>query len=318
MLKPSNRLTLELKRLASEHFDSCTNCGHKFVEAEHSCSGYLENEEPAYLCDDCSGTLTELAARTYFIPRPYEVPPCDAKLWRYMDFTKYVSLLSSRGLYFTRTDCFEDIFEGATGLKKNKAKWDSHYLKFFRSAIKNPPEGYKCKLSDTEVDEQAQKLLSDLEAGGESHRRRTFVSCWHESEHESEAMWRLYSNFLANAVAVRTSYQNLYVSLGRDPSIKIGRIKYIDLKKNYAGINDAFWRKRKSFEHEREIRALLSDFENQDIGKIVPCDLEVLIEEVFVSPKAPPWFAHLVNDVNEKYGVTVKVSPSELVEEPFF
>jgi hypothetical protein len=35
-------------------------------------------------------------------------------------------------------------------------------------------------------------------------------------------------------------------------------------------------------------------------------------------PKAPPWFVHLVNDVSEKYGVTVKVSPSELVEEPFF
>lgn len=212
MLKPSNRFTIELKRLAFEHFDSCTNCGHKFVEAEHYCSGYLANDEPAYLCDDCSGELTELAARIYFIPQPYEIPTANAKLWRYMDFTKYVSLLSSRGLYFTRTDCFEDIFEGAKGLKKNKAKWDSHYLEFFRSAIKNPPEGYRCELSDSEVDEQAQKLLSDLETGGEAHKRRTFVSCWHEGEHESEAMWRLYSSFLANAVAVRTSYQNLYVS----------------------------------------------------------------------------------------------------------
>jgi hypothetical protein len=113
-------------------------------------------------------------------------------------------------------------------------------------------------------------------------------------------MWRLYSSFIDNAVAVRTSYQKLYVSLGRDPSIKIGRIKYIDLKKNYAGVNDAFWRKRKSFEHEREVRALLLDSRSQDTGKIVPCDLEVLIEEVFVSPKAPLWFIRLVNDVNEK------------------
>lgn len=318
MLKPSNRFTIELKRLAFEHFNSCTNCGHNFVEGEHSFSGYFAEDEPAYLCNNCSGKLTELAARTYFIPRPYEVPPADIKLWRYMDFTKYVSLLSSRGLYFTRTDCFEDIFEGAKGLKKNKDKWDSHYLNFFRSAIKNPPDGYKCELSDSEVDEQAQKLLTDLEVGGESDKRQTFVSCWHESEHESEAMWRLYSSFLANAVAIRTSYRNLYASLGRDPSIKIGRIEYIDLKKDYAGINDAFWRKRKSFEHEREVRALLSDFNCKDLGKIVPCDLAVLIEEVFVSPKAPPWFVHLLNDINEKYGVKVTVSQSELVEEPFF
>lgn len=300
MPKPSNQFTLKLKRLAFEHFDSCTKCGYKFVEAEHSCSGYLANDEPSYLCDECSGELTELAARTYLIPRPYEIPTADAKLWRYMDFTKYVSLLSSRGLYFTRADCFEDIFEGAKGLRKNKAKWDSHYLEFFRSAIKNPPEGYKCELSDSEVDEQAQKLLSDMEAGGEALKRRTYASCWHVGDHESEAMWRLYSSFIDNAVAVRTSYQKLYVSLGRDPSIKIGRIKYIDLKKNYAGVNDAFWRKRKSFEHEREVRALLLDSRSQDTGKIVPCDLEVLIEEVFVSPKAPLWFIRLVNDVNEK------------------
>jgi hypothetical protein len=150
------------------------------------------------------------------------------------------------------------------------------------------------------VDEQAQKLLSDMEAGGEALKRRTYASCWHVGDHESEAMWRLYSSFIDNAVAVRTSYQKLYVSLGRDPSIKIGRIKYIDLEKNYAGVNDAFWRKRKSFEHEREVRALLLDSRSQDTGKIVPCDLEVLIEEVFVSPKAPLWFIRLVNDVNEK------------------
>ncbi|NWD07662.1 hypothetical protein HX874_28255 [Pseudomonas gingeri] len=235
-----------------------------------------------------------------------------------MDFTKYVSLLSSRGLYFTRTDCFEDIFEGAKGLKKRKDGWDSHYLEFFRSAIRNPPDGVECKLSDADVEEQAQKLLRDLEVGGENHKKRTFVSCWHESEHESEAMWRLYSTFLANAVAVRTSYQSLYLSLDRDPSIAIGRIKYIDLKNSYAGVNDAFWRKRKSFEHEREVRALLSDYGTQDLGKIVKCNLEVLIEEVLVSPKAPAWFVDLVNDVNEKFGLSVKVSLSELNEVPFF
>lgn len=318
MQKMTNRLTTELRRLSFESHDYCVSCSYSFKEGDTSHLGYGNDDEPLYVCGGCIHMLKETAARHAFFPRPYDIPEKSSKLWRYMDFTKYVSLLSSRGLYFTRADCFEDTFEGAKGIKRNKAKWDSFYLEFFRSAIKNPPEGNTCELSDSEVEDQARKLLSDLEAGGEARKKSTFVSCWHESEHESEAMWRLYSSFLANAVAVRTSYQNLYMSLDRNPAISIGRIRYIDLKKNYAGVNDAFWRKRKSFEHEREVRALIRDFKCRDLGKVVPCALEVLIEEVFVSPKAPPWFVRLVNDVNERYGLTVKVSQSELVEEPFF
>ena len=36
----------------------------------------------------------------------------DIKLWRYMDFTKFMGMLCSKGLYFCRADCFEDPFEG--------------------------------------------------------------------------------------------------------------------------------------------------------------------------------------------------------------
>ena len=34
------------------------------------------------------------------------------KVWRYMDFTKFVLLIDSRRLYFTRADKFDDPFEG--------------------------------------------------------------------------------------------------------------------------------------------------------------------------------------------------------------
>ena len=318
MEKVTNRLTTELRRLAFESHDQCVSCGYRFKEADTSHLGYGNDGLPLYVCEGCSTQLKETAGRQYFFPRPYDVPEPKSKPWRYMDFTKYVSLLSTRSLYFTRADCFEDTFEGAKGLRKNKAKWDTHYLEFFRSAIKNPPEGHECELSDSEVESRAQELLVDLEAGGTSHKTKTFVSCWHESERESEAMWRLYSSFLPNAVAIRTSYQSLYMSLGRDPSISIGRIRYIDLQRDFAGVNDAFWRKRKSFEHEREVRALQMDFQCQALGKGVPCDLAILVEELFVSPRAPNWFVSLVNDVNEKYGVLIEVSTSELVEEPFF
>jgi len=131
-------------------------------------------------------------------------------------------------------------------------------------------------------------------------------------------MWRLYSSFLPNAVAIKTRYSALYNSLGRDTSIRIGRVRYLDLKKEYAGVNDAYWRKRKSFEHEREVRAIITDHRHGETGKLVPCDMETLIEGLYVSPEAPSWFMNLVNDVNKRFGIAIQVSKSEFNEQPFF
>lgn len=318
MQKMTHRLTDELRLLAFESHDNCVSCGYTFKEGDTSHLGYDQSSNPLYVCDQCSSQLSETAVRQYFSVRPYEIPEDDSKLWRYMDFTKYVSLLSNSGLYFARADTFQDVFEGAKGLKRNKEKWDEHYLSFFRMAIKNPPEGYECNKTEEEIEEQANKLLLDLETAGEASKKCNFINCWHENEHESEAMWRLYSSYIENAVAIRTRFKNLYLALGRNPSINIGRIKYIDLKKGYAGLNDSFWRKRKSFEHEREVRAIFHDHKKTELGLLIPCDLGMLIEEVFVSPSSPTWFISLVNDVNSKYGLKIKVSPSELNEEPFY
>jgi hypothetical protein len=318
MQEMTHRLTDDLRRLAFENHDNCVSCGYAFKEADTSHLGYDSDGNPLYVCDSCTDKLKETAIRHYFSPLPYEIPNNDSRLWRYMDFTKYVSMLSISGLYFARADFFDDHFEGAKGIKRNKAKWDEHYLSFFKEAIKNPPKGHVWNKSDEFAEKEAQRLLKELEAGGESHRKRVFINCWHENEHESEAMWRLYSSYLDNAVAVRTSYASLYESLGRNPSISIGKIKYIDFNKSYAGVNDSFWRKRKSFEHENEVRAVINDHECETAGKIIKCDLSILVEKVFVSPTTPIWFVELVNDVNQKYGLKMKVSPSSLNEEPFF
>lgn len=318
MQEMTHRLTLPLRRLQHEHHDSCASCGYLFKEDDTTHLGYDAASDPLYVCDKCSRALVETAARYRFSARPYIVPEPSARLWRYMDFTKYVSMLASHGLYFARADRFEDSFEGAKGLKKNKKRWDDHYLAFLRHIIRNPPPGNKCELSDSEVEEQAQKLLLVFQADGEKSKKLTFLNCWYESEHESEAMWRLYASYLPNAIAVKTSYQSLYLSLGRNPSISIGRVQYIDLATEYAGPNEAFWRKRKSFEHEREVRALLVDLHTEEPGKTVPCDLSLLIEQIFVSPRAPSWLTDLVDDVSNKYGLLVNVSTSQLIEEPFF
>ena len=41
-----------------------------------------------------------------------DIPPDDVVLWRYMDFTKFVSLLEKSALFFPRADKLGDPFEG--------------------------------------------------------------------------------------------------------------------------------------------------------------------------------------------------------------
>ncbi len=272
---------------------------------------------PSYVCDACPQPTT-LLEKKYFFPRPYDLPDPDSYLWRYLDFTKYVSLLSTGSLFFARADTFDDAFEGAKGIADNKKGWDDHFGKFFRDAICNPPDGRQVTLDEEAIGKQVASLMEQLSSGGEQQRRQVFISCWHENAHESEAMWRLYSSFLPNAVAIRTTPQRMYRALGRDPFIAIGRVQYIDFNKRYAGVNDSFWRKRLSYEHEKEVRALIQDFHTEDAGILKPCDLGELIESVHVSPKAQDWFIRLVADINTRYGLNVGVNPSELLKAPFF
>lgn len=318
MKEMTNRFTAALKELCQRSHDECSLCRYRFNEGDTTHSGYGLNHEELYVCDNCSDYLSEVAIRRYYSPRPYVLPEDSVSLWRYMGFTKYMSLISSQSMYFTRSDCFSDIFEGAKGYLNNKEGWDRHYHEFFIKAISNPPKGFDLNLSEKEILERADSLLNDLECAGIKQRQSTFISCWHENEYESEAMWRLYSSYLPNALAIKTTTGDLLDSLGRDSSINIGRVKYIDYKNEFAGINESFWRKRKSFEHEREVRAIINDYKCVGYGKSVPCDLKCLINNVYLSPSAADWFVDLVHSVNEKYGISANVSKSEMIGTPFY
>jgi len=318
MQKMTHNYSEDLLRLAFEHHDNCVSCGYAFNEGDTSHLGYGPGKTPLYVCDACSDQLIETAVRYYFSPRPYEIPAEESRLWRYMDFSKFVSMLSTSSLYFSRADMFDDHFEGAKGLLKRKKRWDEHFLRFFERVIKSPPEGNECTLSEDEIIAEAKRLLSETDKIGKRQRRITFINCWHENDIESEAMWKLYSGFIDNAIAIRTTYSSLYESLGKNPSVNIGRVQYIDFTSQYAGIYDSFWRKRKSFNHENEVRAIIQDYKSKTKGKSVECNLSVLLEEIYISPSAPDWFSNIVNDVISKYGLNITVSPSSMNEQPFY
>jgi hypothetical protein len=170
---------------------------------------------------------------------------------------------------------------------------------------------------------------------GEIHRlwtRYMAVNCWHLNDHESAAMWRLYlkSN---EGIAIQSTYGRLKDCFRavQEP-IHIGKVEYLDYYS--AAIQPGnyftpFVSKRISFEHEREVRALLhrppivnhrTDFSVETIqgGVPVPVDITTLIEKICVAPTAPVWTTQLVRSVISQYGYAFEVNQSVLNRRPLF
>ena len=102
----------------------------------------------------------------YFTNGAFDEPEDDARLWRYMDFVKFVALLNSAQVHFARADQLGDRWEVSLPVPL-------------------------ASLRGTPTEAEGPVNTWNLSHSGEHVRYRTYVSCWHESEHESDAMWRL-------------------------------------------------------------------------------------------------------------------------------
>lgn len=202
----THRNSKELRIFMNEHHDNCSLCGRPFSEGDTAYLGYRKDNSCALLCDKCSDELKETVDRYYWMKREYEVPRPSDVLWRYMDLSKLIYLIAKRALYFPSAECFPDNFEGAKGSLDRKSKWDDFYLNFFKKAVSTAP-GQSPQFNDESyITQEAQRLLAELHYMGAQSRKNTYISCWHMSDYESEAMWKLYSKDNTNAVAIQTTY----------------------------------------------------------------------------------------------------------------
>ncbi len=151
------------------------------------------------------------------------------------------------------------------------------------------------------------------------------------NEGESAAMWSLYAK-TNEAIAVRSTYARLRDCL---PSCAfVGEVRYIDYETEPIPIDNLFWpyvHKRKSYEHERELRAVIQEYPppieydpadvaaartfvpkdypsladqvNTERGRLVQLSIDELVEAVYVAPSAPTWFRDLVAAVTANYGL---------------
>ncbi len=236
--------------------------------------------------------------------KPYCNEPANehAIIWRYMDFTKFVSLLDRKALYFTRSDRFSDKFEGAIPKPTIEAR-----------------EAFVLGIEST----LAKETLKVMSQGSREVRKWIFLNCWHMNSNESAAMWQLYVQ-KNEGIAIRSTFARLRDSLSSPYGMLIGMVNYIDYDRTMIPEGNAFhalFCKRRSFEHEHELRAaFLKPSEANDLqqGLYIPCNLDILIDEIFVSPASPDWFKELVSSILEKYSIDKEVKRSKLDEDPLY
>jgi hypothetical protein len=208
----------------------------------------------------------------------------EQRLWKYMSFTKFMSLLETRSLFFCKADKFEDVFEGKIPTR------------FFYGWAKDYEELFK---------EIHEKL-----------KERVFINCWSLNDEESYAMWKIYAS-KNDGVCVQTTIDRLqraFINPNEKP--RIVKVRYIDYKKDRINLEkfntyEFYAYKSKVYEYEKEVRAiLLSDGSTECMNLFV--DLEILIDNIYIHPAASEWFVILINKILNTYNINKEVLHSSI------
>ena len=128
-----------------------------------------------------------------------ELPPPGTQIWRFMSLTKFLSLVTSSSLYFSRALELRamDPFEGTLALPNRQ-----HY-EILSSGDDDAIREY-LKISPGRPLPARNRILFDV---GQKVRMSpiyaatVYVNCWHISDEESAFLWRNYSN-LEDGVAI--------------------------------------------------------------------------------------------------------------------
>jgi hypothetical protein len=138
-------------------------------------------------------------------------------------------------------------------------------------------------------------------------RREVYVNCWHVNEVESEAMWVLYG-LRGASVAITSTFARLRNSLAPTMNLIAGAVRYQRFDSEHVTPDDflaPIFHKRKSFEHERELRVVWLD-PSPDPAKdfrLVPVDLPTLLTGVRLAPGTSSAISEAVRGLLGRYSL---------------
>lgn len=234
-------------------------------------------------------------------------PESNYEIARYMDINKFISIISSEEIFYPRVPFLEDKYEGTLPdlNKDNVLNWYKSFEDFSvdnKSAKKNSKEHIEMV---------------------EKYKEFCYISCWSIYEHESYALWKIYSD-VNYGILIKTDRDSLIQAFNNaEDNLILSEVKYIDY--STGSINDSILYfpllyKNIPYSFEKELRVLiLADFKTAlkdqpptHNGKYVKIDINALIKEVIVSPYAPEWFYANVKSLMEKYKIFKPLKKSNL------
>jgi hypothetical protein len=210
-------------------------------------------------------------------------------VWKYLDLSKFLDMLFSQQLFMSRSDKFEDQYEGT---------FSEPTFEEIKKIAANKPE-----------------FLDYYK----SHREKVVISSWHINEYESFAMWQIFTKN-NEGLAIQSTIGRLKEALQPENRVEqyIGNVNYIDYKKEYIPFDNAFFPflfKRKSFQYEREVR-IITDVSSHNIsvneGIKINVDLNQLIEKIYIHPKSENWYKKLVIELVSKLNFNIEIEKSDL------
>lgn len=253
-----------------------------------------------------------------------QTPPGDRTIWRYIDLSQLLSLLSRRSLFFSRADNFDDKNEGALP-KKTRERRD--------------------EMLDGLPDKITQEFLPIITRGFTQY---TYVNCWHLKETESAAMWGWTSSEDVG-VCIESTVGRLKDAINRgsseaDDGVYIHEITYEDYETfdipnwdpvNISGYLPPDLYKREQYAEQNELRAIIQrqprmavkqtcdglegyvgddqeqigiESDNPKGGIPVPVNFGILCAKIHVDESVPSWKVGVIRDVVEDYLAEVDYS----------
>ncbi len=226
------------------------------------------------------------------------------KIWRYMDYERFESLVRNRSLFFCRADRFSDKWEGRFPLKM---------IKKFELDTKSSPSDD----GDT---------YTRLEWHVQKEARSHLINCWHVDDAESFAMWKIYGGDKPCSVAIQSTIGRLKKSFNvNNERIWIGEVEYMDFREwepdnRFFNVNTpntlkTFFLKWHYFKYENEIRALINKAYNKheaEKGILVNIDIVELIDSVYVSPNGSYEDEQAIQNMLIKYDCPIVPRRSDL------
>lgn len=232
--------------------------------------------------------------------KAFPQPDDNAKIWRYMPFVHFKQTILNGTLWFG--NAYE--YDGDEGMLTEKERVIRRAVQIERQLMLYGDVG---------------KPVKALEESDDV-KKDTFINCWTASEMEAQRMWEDKTGDLSRDVAIQSSFWRLRQILEQNQKYGFWTVKvrYIDHEKDLSILSNLmlyYARKNKKKAYENEVRALTNFFPSrrgdQDYqkGLQIPADLDLLIENVRLSPYAPSLLSE-VKDLLEAKGFDKPVQRS--------